>query len=107
MEEEPLDPARATRFIRGLLGPSLKLRYTRHARERMLQRELIIGDLLHVIKHGFVHERGEESSRPGLFKYTMECITPNSGGRTVRVVLIPSSNGSIKVITLMWADERS
>jgi hypothetical protein len=73
----------------------------------MFQRELVVGDLLHVIKHGFVHEPGEQSTRPGLFKYAMECVTPNSGGRTVRVVLIPSSSGSIKVITLMWADEKS
>jgi hypothetical protein len=107
MEDEPLDPAAATRFICGLLGPSLKLRYTRHARERMSERGLIVGDLLHIIKHGFVYEEGEQSTRPGLFKYAMDSITPNSGGRTVRVVLIPSSNGSIKVVTLMWVDERS
>jgi Domain of unknown function (DUF4258) len=105
MEDEPLDPSAATRLIRSLCGSSLDLRYTKHARSRMLERDLIVGDLLHVIKHGFVFEHGERSTRPGLFKYTMQCITPNSNGRTVKLVLIPSPNGSVKVVTVMWADE--
>jgi hypothetical protein len=105
--DEPLEPPAATRFIRGLCGPSLDLRYTKHARERMLIRGLIVGDVLHVIKHGFVYEKGEPSTRSGLFRYQMECVTPNSQGRTVRLILIPSPNCSIKVVTVMWADEQS
>jgi hypothetical protein len=105
MEDEPLDAAAATEFIRSLCGPSLNLRYTKHARSRMLERELIVGDVLHVLKHGFVFEPGEASTRPSFFKYTMQCVTPNSNGRTVKLVLIPSPNGSVKVVTVMWADE--
>jgi len=105
--DEPLEPPAAIRFIRGLYGPSLNLRYTKHARERMLMRGLIVGDILHVIKHGFVYEKGEHSTRPGLFRYQMESVTPNSNGRTVRLVLIPSPNCSIKIVTVMWADENS
>jgi Domain of unknown function (DUF4258) len=104
--DDPLPPAAATRFIRGLHGPMLALRYTKHARERMFERELIVGDILHVIKNGFVYEEGESSTRPGFFRYRMECVTPNSNGRTVRLVIIPSENHSIKVVTVMWADER-
>ena|SRR5260370_37305555 len=103
---EPLGPAAATRFIRGKYGPQLGLRYTRHAREQMLLRGLIVSDVLHVIRHGFVYERGEESTRDGFFKYKMECVTPNSNGRTVRLVLIPSQSCWIKVVTAMWADEK-
>jgi len=106
MEEEPLEPAAATRFIRSLHGASLNLRYTRHVRERLEERGLIVGDILHIIKHGFVYERGETSTRLGLFKYQMECVTPNSNGRTVRIVIIPSLSCSIKVVTIMWADEK-
>ena len=102
---ELLDPAAATRFIRGLYGPSLGLRYTRHARDRMIERGLIVSDVLHVIRHGFVYERGEQSTRDDLHKYQMECVTPNSNGRTVRLVLIPSSSGWIKVVTVMWVDQ--
>jgi hypothetical protein len=103
---DPLSPAAATRFIRSLYGPSLDLRYTKHAKERMLERGLIVGDILHVIKNGFVYDEGEPSTRPGLFKYRMECVTPNSNGSTVRLVIIPCDSHSIKVVTVMWADER-
>ena len=105
MEGEPLDAAAATAFIRSLYGPSLNLRWTKHASHRMHERDLIVGDLLHVIKHGFVFEPGEPSSRPGIFKYTMQGVTPNSNGRTVKAVLIPAPSGSVKVVTVMWADE--
>lgn len=74
-------------------------------RARMLERGLIVGDILHVIKNGFVYEEGEPSTRPGLFRYRMECVSPNSHGRTVRLVIIPSENHSIKVVTVMWAAE--
>lgn len=67
---------------------------------------MAMGDMLHVLKHGFVHEEGEESSRPGFYKYKMECTTPNSDNRTVRVVVIPSpSVNEAKIISVMWVDQ--
>ena len=72
----------------------------------MLERDLIMGDALHVLKHGFVYEEAEPAMR-GFFKYKMECNTPNSNGRTVRVVVIPSVNkAAFKIVSVMWADER-
>jgi hypothetical protein len=103
---ELLGPAAATRFIREKFGPSLGLRYTKHARERMQERGLIVSDVLHVIKQGFVYEEGEPSTREGIFRYKMECVTPNSNGRTVRLILIPSQSCWIKVVTVMWVDEK-
>lgn len=45
-------------------------------------------------------------TRDGLFKYAIECETPNSFGRVVRVVVIPSSAGTgLKVVSVMWVDE--
>ncbi len=64
-----------------------------------------MGDVLHVLKHGFVFEEGQPATQPGYFKYNMEGTTPNSGGRTVGVVLIPSSSNAIKIVTVMWRDE--
>ena len=72
----------------------------------MLQeRSLLIGDLLHVLKCGFVYEDAQKTSRKGLYKYKIECTTPNSGGRSVRVVVIPYSSAALKIVTVMWADE--
>ena len=64
-----------------------------------------MGDVLHVLKHGFVHEKGEPATQPGCFKYGMECKTPNSGGRIVRIIVIPSTANGIIFLTVMWADE--
>jgi hypothetical protein len=69
-------------------------------------RDLLMGDVLHVRKHGFVYEQGERATQAGLFKYQMESITPNSRGRTVRVVVIPSMSSEVKIVTVMRKDER-
>ena len=103
----PMKPAAATDFIRRKCGPSLKLHWTGHARDRLAERDLIMGDVLHVLKYGFVHDEPEEATRPGTWKYRIECVTPNSGGRTVRLVVIPFASCEIKLVTVMWADERN
>jgi hypothetical protein len=72
----------------------------------MSHRELLVGDVLYVLKHGFVlSDHPEPSTKPGLYKYEIESRTPNSGSRTVRVVAIPdASRIEIKVVTVMWVD---
>ena len=79
---------------------------TRHAKDRLQKRDLLISDVLHVLCQGTVYETAEPATRQGLFKYQMECTTPNSNGRSVRLVIIPSpTNATIKVVTIMWADK--
>jgi hypothetical protein len=102
-----MSPAKATSEIRGKCGPELSLYLTGHAKDQMADRGLIMGDVLHVLKHGFVYESPEPSTREGCFKYKMECVTPNSNGRTLRVVLIPSQRSDVKIVTVMWVDEKS
>jgi hypothetical protein len=71
----------------------------------MSRRDLIVGDVLHVLKHGFVYEEPVAATQPGCFKYKMEATTP-AGSRVVRVVAIPWANPpEIKIITVMWRDE--
>lgn len=101
-----LSRAKATELIRSKCGPALSLCWTRHAKQRLAERGLILGDVLHVLKFGFVHQSPVPTSRPGIFKYAMECVTPNSNGRTVRVVLIPFvQTCEVKIVTVMWVDE--
>lgn len=78
---------------------------TFHAKEQMLDRGLIMGDVLHLLKGGFVYDEPEAATR-GHFKYRVEGTTPNSDGRTVRVVVIPSGDCHIKIVTVMWRDEK-
>lgn len=81
----------------------MRLTYQEHARDRLLERGLIQGDVLHVLKNGMIFADPEESTRPNFFKYRIEGRSPNSGGRTVRVVVIPNPKTlDLKVITVMW-----
>ena len=106
-EPKPWPPRQATERIREKArDKSFTVLWTDHAKQQMGERELIMGDVLHVRREGYVYSDAEVSTRPGLFKYAMESKTPNSGNRVVRVVAIPSPQGcEVKVVTVMWADE--
>jgi len=101
-----MSPAEATLNIRAKALADPSIHYTSHARGRIRERGLIMGDVLHVLKYGTIYETAEPSSREGWFKYQMECPTPNSGRRSVRVVIIPSHSANIKIVTVMWVDEK-
>jgi hypothetical protein len=103
---QPWKPADATDAIRSIAKDGeLTLDLTSHARDQMRQRDLIAGDLLHVLKYGFVYENPEPAKQNGCFKYKVESTSP-AGSRVVRVVAIPwSSPPEIKIVTAMWRDE--
>ena len=92
--------------MRRIGASSPDLHWTRHARERLKERGLLIADVLHVLKYGFVYDKGESATQQGCFRYKMECKTPNSAERIVRIIVIPSTANGVKLVTLMWADER-
>ncbi len=81
--------------------------YKKHAIERLSERNIIMSDVLYVLKNGFVYEDPIPTTRAGYNKYQMECRSPNSGSRGVRVIVIPDKqNCSLKIITVMWVDEK-
>jgi hypothetical protein len=85
---------------------ALAVVWTDHGKARLVERDLLAGDVLHILRTGFVHEPAQPTTRVGLFKYVITGRSPNSGSRDVAVVLIPSPNAKeIKVITVMWVDE--
>lgn len=77
-----------------------------HALERLLERDLIVADALHVLKYGFVLDEPEPSDVEGYFKYSIEAKTPNSDGRVVRLIVVPDGACELKIITIMWKDEQ-
>lgn len=105
--DQPWKPARATEETRKLArDEKLQITYSVHARQRLIERDLTTGDALYVLKHGFVYEDPECASREGLYKYRVESRSPNSGSRTLRVVVIPDPSSLwIKVVTIMFLDE--
>jgi hypothetical protein len=105
---EPWSPRDATVNISHIANcPDFSLIYKQHAKERMLERDLIQSDVLHVLKRGQVLIKAQRANKtPGYFKYGIECSTPNSNGRTVKLIVIPSASvKKIKIITVMWKDE--
>lgn len=77
-----------------------------HALERLLERDLIVADALHVLKFGFVYDEPIPSDVEGYYKYAVEAKTPNSDGRVVRIIVVPGGGCELKIITIMWKDEQ-
>lgn len=100
-------PAIATREIREIAqSKRLTVSYKKHAVDRLAERGLIMSDILYVLKNGFVYDDPEPSTRAGYGKYAMESRSPNSGRRSVRVIVIPDKKASfLKIISVMWVDE--
>ena len=103
------DKRAATDSIRKMANSkSFGVHYKLHATERLAERNLIMSDVLFVLRNGFVHTNAVKSTREGYHKYAMECRSPNSGGREVRVIVIPDSKTcKLKIVTVMWVDEMS
>ena len=89
--DQPWSSAQATKFIRGIANdPQSNLTWRRHALRRQLQRGLIMSDVRFVLRNGFVREQSEEeSSVPGLYKYAIEGLAPNSERRILRIIVVP------------------
>ena len=104
---QPWSPAQATERIRAIAGRTqFVLSLTQHAKDQITERDLLVGDVLYLLKNGFVYDNGIPSTRQGFFKYQIECRTPNSGNRDVRVIGIPDwAANEIKIVTVMWRDE--
>jgi len=104
---QPWTPPQATERIRAIAcDPKFSISYKKHAKEQMALRELLVGDVIYLLKNCFVFEPADPSTRPEYFKYQAESKTPNSGNRDVRVVAIPDwKTKEIKIVTVMWKDE--
>lgn len=101
-------PKEATDGIRRIARRSgLCTTFTMHALDQMAERALITGDVLYVLKNGFVHDVPQGVTR-GYYRYVIRCQAPNSGSRQVGVVVIPDEKCTfLKIVTVMWIDETS
>lgn len=106
--DEPWNATDATNRLREMGNhPALSLAYKLHAKERIAERGIIVSDVLHILKHGFVYQDPVPAKTNGYFKYEIGCLTPNSGNRRICLIVIPSyATMTIKLVTVMWEDER-
>lgn len=104
---EPWASGVATDEIRAIAqSKSLNVSYRLHAKERLKERNLIVSDVLYALRNGFVYKDPIPATRPGMFRYRMECKTPNSNSRPIGVVVIPAKVGCLlKIVSVMWIDE--
>lgn len=102
--DQPWPPGRATDRIREIArDDGCSITFTMHASKRIEERGLIMSDVLWVLREGFVQDPAEESTVKGLCKYAVRGRPPNSQGRVIRVIAIPSAmDNGIKIVTVMW-----
>ncbi len=107
-KDQPWKPAVATKHINAIAREKqVSIAITIHAKERMHERNLLMSDQLFVLRNGHVYEEPQASTVVGLCKYSVESQSPNSGARFLRVVAVPDTQScQIKVMTIMWRDER-
>jgi hypothetical protein len=105
-QPQPWTPGDATDNIREIAASNFALSLTGHVTERMEERDLTTADIRHILRRGFVYEQAQETTRSKCFKYCIDASTPNSGSRTVRLVVVPCTDPlEIKIVTVMWRDE--
>lgn len=102
-------PAKATETIREYASSDkLSLLLTHHARQRLAERDLQIGDILHLLKYGHIYQDPTPATQPSLFKYELEGTTPNSHTRFLKAIVIPHPDEpQVKVVSIMWKDEKA
>ena len=94
-------PAEATRQINECANRGdFELDYVLKIGDAMKARSLITGDLHHLLKTGVVTGEPVESTLEGYFKYRIEGPTPNSDGKPIAAVVIPSGCHKIKITSL-------
>ena len=106
-ENEPWSAKDATDGLRRIARDTrFSLAYKVHAMNWSAERGIIVSDVLYILKHGFVYLDAVPALQQGRFKYEIESRSPNSGGRKVRLVVMPEvENCTIKLVTIMWVDE--
>jgi len=76
-----LSPAKATKEINKLASdPLCNLSKSPHAEDRLEERTILTGDLLYLLKNGFIYELAEASTRKDFWKYKIEGVTPTQTG---------------------------
>jgi len=67
-----------------------------------------MSDILYLLRHKFELISLDETTRSdeGLYKYKIAGYTPNSGGKRICIVIIPSlERCAVKLVTVMWENE--
>ena len=89
---------------------SLDLVKTKHYSKQVKKRGIIQSDILYILKNPeyWEFEYLGEATRSS-HKYKLCSKTPNSGKRTICIIVIPgilNCREGVKLVTVMWQDEK-
>ena len=94
-----LNPASAQRIVRDLAKESARVRLTRHARERMAQRDITLTQLLTCLRSGRIAEGPARNVR-GDWEFRMEGIAAGDRINVVAALTTDRNGNRIIVITV-------
>lgn len=90
--------------VHNLAEKSEQVRWSRHALERMTERDIPLRVALEVLRRGYVVGHIEPGSNPGEWK--AKIVRNVKGQRDVGVIAITVRNDHILVKTVEWEDPR-
>jgi hypothetical protein len=97
--EKGLEPEEATARIHEIANSCrVNLKDTVSA---VLGDGLIMSDILHALRNGEVTAPGVKSTMCGIFKYVIECRTPNHPDSSLKLAIIISKSNWVKVCEIL------
>jgi hypothetical protein len=96
-----LDKAIARRRINQISKVTENVILGIHARERMVERDIVVSDLYRVLRNGFVDDDGELTDQ-GEWKYKV--TLKMASGREIGAVTIIVHDQKLFVMTVEWED---
>lgn len=100
----PADLAEMSQRINALAKNGAEIRLSKHAKERMEQRNFTLDDIRVVLQNGAI-KTPPRMGKQGDYSYKMEDDDTN-GTKDGEVVVVPEEN-SLFIVTVMWDGENS
>jgi len=97
-----LTAAVAQARVRMLAENSSNLRFTRHIDERMVERDISVAQVRHILRTGFVDDPPVPGGFAGEWKIKITRKMPN--GRVAGVVTVLINERTLRLLTVEWED---
>lgn len=98
-----IDKRKATGIINKLAEDGNNVKYSVHAKERLVERGFTYNDMLTILRDGVVREEPQYDEDKQSWTYSVDFIKFN-GNRDARCVAAIQKKNKLFVITVMWID---
>lgn len=97
----PLEPDLATTRINGIARRGYTFCWDDEVKQKLKDKDLVIGDLHYILRHGKVYEQGRSCTTVLFFKYIVETRTPNWINKSLRIVVILGNTDELRVCDVL------